>query len=285
VDVANMSGRLGELDLTKDVARWTREAVRLEGDDKILIGEHNHDSGPDLDGDGWHGNMNYTAFRNPALMWLVDDSMSNIEELDYAKVPQGIIPKVSAEAMMQVIRQYASRMPWRSYSSSWNLLSSHDSPRVRSIVGTRDRQFAAATLMATFPGTPMIFAGDELGAQGLWGEDSRTTPPWQSREQWDTELLTAYKSLNELKSSSDALAFGGLRIVHMQNDSIAYLRETAEERILAVIAREPIGEIKFDCATLAFDGLEHLFGFDAHVLGKTVTVKADTAGGGIWRLT
>ncbi|NBV90400.1 MAG: glycoside hydrolase family 13 protein, partial [Actinobacteria bacterium] len=91
VDVANMSGRLGELDLTKEVARMTREAVLLEGADKILIGEHNHDSGPDLDGDGWYGNMNYTAFRNPALMWLVADEMANVEELDYAKVPQGII--------------------------------------------------------------------------------------------------------------------------------------------------------------------------------------------------
>ncbi|MEI7443079.1 MAG: glycoside hydrolase family 13 protein [Actinomycetes bacterium] len=284
VDVANMSGRLGDVDLTKDVARWTREAVLLEGADKILIGEHNHDSGPDLDGDGWYGNMNYTAFRNPALMWLVAPEMSNIDELDYAKIPQGIIPRVSAESMIRVIRQYASRMPWRSYSSSWNLLSSHDSPRVRSIVGSRDRQFAAATLMATFPGTPMIFAGDELGAEGLWGEDSRTTHPWQFEEQWDTKLLAAYQSLNELKASSDALAFGGLRIVHMQDDAIAYLRETAEERILAVIAREPVGEIKFDCASWEFKELEHLFGFDAQLSGKTVTVKIDTAGGGIWRL-
>jgi hypothetical protein len=70
----------------------------------------------------------------------------------------------------------------------------------------------------------------------------------------------------------------------MQDDAIAYLRETAEERILAVIAREPVGEIKFDCATWEFKELEHLFGFDAQLSGKTVTVKIDTAGGGIWRL-
>jgi alpha-glucosidase len=138
--------------------------------------------------------------------------------------------------------------------------------------------------MATFPGTPMIFAGDELGAQGLWGEDSRTTHPWNSVDEWDTQLRDAYKSLNELKASSDALAYGGLRIVHMQDDAIAYLRETAEERILAVIAREAVGEIKFDCATWDFKELEHLFGFDAQLSGKTVTVNVETAGGGIWRL-
>ncbi len=284
VDVANMSGRLGALDLTKEVARMTREAVLLEGADKILIGEHNHDSGPDLDGDGWFGNMNYTAFRNPALMWLVSEEMTNIEELDYAKVPQGLIPSVSAAGMLKVIRQYASRMPWRSYSSSWNLLSSHDSPRVRSIVGSRDRQVAAATLMATFPGTPMIFAGDELGAEGLWGEDSRTTHPWHVESSWDQELLASYQQLNNLRTNSDALAYGGLRIIHCENDVLAYLRETKEERILAVISRKPMGTISFDLRTWSVMALEPLFGFNAELTGNTVAVNVASAGGGIWRL-
>ena len=285
VDVANMSGRLGTLDMTKEVARLTREAVSLEGPDKILIGEHNHDSGPDLDGDGWYGNMNYTAFRNPALMWLVADSMTNIEELDYAKVPQGIIPQVSAEEMLKVIRQYSSRMPWRSYCSSWNLLSSHDSPRVRSIVGSRGRQIAAATLMTTFPGTPMIFAGDELGAQGLWGEDSRTTHPWHLQDNWDIDLLDSYRLLNRLRTSSEALAYGGLRIIFATDDVLAYLREIKEERIFAVIAREPAGEVEITLPTWSFTQVEALFGFSAKHSGKTVTVNIDSAGGGIWRLS
>ncbi len=284
VDVANMSGRLGDLDLTKEVARMTREAVLLEGAEKILIGEHNHDSGPDLDGDGWYGNMNYTAFRNPALMWLVSDEMANIEELDYAIVPQGIIPSLAASGMLKVIRQYASRMPWRSYSSSWNLLSSHDSPRVRSIVGSRDRQIAAATLMATFPGTPMIFAGDELGAEGLWGEDSRTTHPWHLESSWDQDLLTSYQQLNNLRTSSNALAYGGLRIIHCEDEVIAYLRETGDERILAVIARKPVGTISFNLCTWSTKALEPLFGFNAELTDTAVTVNVTSAGGGIWRL-
>ena len=284
VDVANMSGRLGELDLTKEVARMTREAVRLEGEDKILIGEHNHDSGPDLDGDGWYGNMNYTAFRNPALMWLVADEMANIDEIDYAKVPQGIIPSLPASGMLKVIRQYASRMPWRSYSSSWNLLSSHDSPRVRSIVGSRERQVAAATLMATFPGTPMIFAGDELGAQGLWGEDSRTTHPWHLESSWDQDLLASYQQLNQLRTTSNALAYGGLRIIHCDDDVLAYLRETKDERILAVISRKPLGEVSFRLQTWSAVKIEPLFGFTAELSGETVTVTIDAAGGGIWRV-
>ncbi|MBU6347091.1 MAG: glycoside hydrolase family 13 protein [Actinomycetales bacterium] len=284
VDVANMSGRLGELDMTREVARMTREAVLLEGPDKILIGEHNHDSGPDLDGDGWFGNMNYTAFRNPALMWLVSDEMKNIDEPDYAKVPQGIIPQVSVDGMLKVIRQYSSRMPWRSYSSSWNLLSSHDSPRIRTIVGSRDRQIAAATLMATFPGTPMIFAGDELGVQGLWGEDSRTTHPWHLEKEWDEDLRAKYRTLNNLRIANDALAFGGLRIIHSSDDVVAFLRETDSQRILAIVARTGVGQLEFEIPTWSFTKLQSLFGFEAKLTGKTLTVQINSAGGGIWQL-
>ena len=284
VDVANMSGRLRTLDMTKEVARLTREAIEKEGPDKILIGEHNHDAGPDLDGDGWLGNMNYTAFRNPALMWLVSDGMVNIDEADYAKVPQGIIPRLDAEGMLAVMRQFSSRMPWRSYSSSWNLLSSHDSPRVRSIVGSRDRQIASAVLMATFPGTPMIFAGDELGAQGLWGEDSRTTHPWDSPDLWDTDLFDSYATLNKLRTSSAALADGGLRVIHIDEDVIVYLRENATDRILAVVARNACDDVTFTCQTWEFSSLDKIFGFDASNEGNVVTVHVPSAGGGIWRL-
>ena len=83
VDVANMSGRYADVDFAHDIAKWTREAILLEGADKLLIGEHNHDAGPDLDGDGWFGNMNYMAFRNPVLMWLVADHMINTDTVSY----------------------------------------------------------------------------------------------------------------------------------------------------------------------------------------------------------
>jgi alpha-glucosidase len=280
-----MSGRQADFDCNHEVAQLTRQAVQAEGADKLLIGEHNHDAGVDLDGDGWFGNMNYTAFRNPALMWLAADDILNTTEMDYQKVPQGLIPSVDVNGMLSVMRQYSSRMPWSSYSSSWNLLSSHDSPRIRSIVGSRSRQVAAAVLMATFPGTPMIFAGDELGAQGMWGEDSRTTHPWDSSDTWDKDLLATYTALNNLRSSSTALADGSMRLVHLDKDVLAYVRETPGERLLVVVAREAVGSVNFTVLSWEFEEIEHIFGYKATVLEDgEISVKVDSAGGGIWRL-
>jgi alpha-glucosidase len=285
VDVANMSGRLGALDMTHDVARLAREAVQAEGADKILIGEHNHDAGGDLDGDGWQGNMNYTSFRNPVCNWLVADEHINVSIADWGKAPFGIMPSITAENMLEVARSFSSRMPWQSYSASWNLLSSHDSPRIRSVVDTSERQHAAATLAFTMPGSVMLFAGDEIGSRGMWGEDSRSPYPWNDSSKWDREVLETYKKLIALRTSSSALANGGMRIVHVSDDVIAYLREDASERYLVVCSRAGSDDVKIDAEWLEIAAIEPLFGFAATLANGVIQVEIPTAGSGIWQVS
>ena len=72
IDVANMTGRLGELDLAHEVARSARGTAAQLREDPLVIGEHNHDATGDVDGDGWHGTMNYSGFSWPVWSWLRD---------------------------------------------------------------------------------------------------------------------------------------------------------------------------------------------------------------------
>ena len=80
----------------------------------------------------------------------------------------------------------------------------------------------------TTPGVPMVFAGDELGLEGAWGEDARRTMPWGRPETWDGAFLAEVRALAALRRARDALARGGLRYVHVSADAIAFLRETRE---------------------------------------------------------
>ena len=50
-------------------------------------------------------------------------------------------------------------------------------------------------MMLTYPGVPSIFAGDEIGLEGAWGEDSRRTINWDNRSEWDHEFLSEVKKL------------------------------------------------------------------------------------------
>ena len=92
----------------------------------------------------------------------------------------------------------------------------------------RRRLEVAAGLLATLPGTPMVFAGDELGLTGVNGEDSRTPMPWHRPADWDRATLAATGSCSALRRAEPALRHGGLRWLHADADMLVFLRESAD---------------------------------------------------------
>ena len=70
IDVANMTGRAGAQDLAHDVARTLVATARAVRPDAWVLAEHGHDAGGDLQGDGWHGTMDYAGFTRPVWTWL-----------------------------------------------------------------------------------------------------------------------------------------------------------------------------------------------------------------------
>lgn len=280
VDVANMAGRLASDDLAHDVARETRRAMAKENPLSLLVAEHNHDASEDLLGDGWHGTMNYAGFTRPVWSWLKSPDFN--EPFFGLPVP---IPQFTGVQMVNTMRAFQARMPWRSLLASWNILGSHDTARIRSVVGSRERQEAALALCIGLPGVPMVFAGDEIGSLGMWGEDSRTPFPWHDTDAWDHEIYASYRTLLTLRASSTALALGGMRWLHVSDDAVAFVRELPDESIVAVVARGQSESLRIPLASLMGTRLEHLFGFSCHVEAEQCIVEVPHAGAGLWRLT
>jgi alpha-glucosidase len=121
----------------------------------------------------------------------------------------------------------------------------------------------------------MIFAGDEIGLEGEWGEDARRTMPWDAIDTWDGPLFEEYSALTALRRSSDALARGGIRYVHVSDDAIAYLRESRSERLLCLAARA-----QHDPIVVPFGQLETLYGGDA----SDGVLPADGPAFHVWRI-
>lgn len=281
IDVANMTGRLGALDVAHDVARAARHTAAELRDDPLVIGEHNHDATGDIDGDGWHGTMNYSGFSWPLWSWLRDPATP---ARAFGRPVQ--VPRRPGGAVVETFRAWHAAFGWRATSQSWNILGSHDSARIRTMVGSADVHRVAAGLQFTMPGVPMVFAGDEIGLEGVTGEDSRRTMPWHRRDEWDTDTLATYSHLARLRRSYGALRHGGLRWAHVDDDTIAFVRELDGQRLL-VVARRAGG----DAFTLpTADRATHLLGTepggaDLEGSGGEVAVPA-TAGArlDVWRL-
>jgi alpha-glucosidase len=283
IDVANMVGRYGEQGLTADVAREMRAAVDRDGE-TLLIAEHGHDYRTDLLGDGWNGTMNYAGFLRPTWTWLRASSVP--AELDKAfwGIPVGL-PTLPGTAAVATMRAFRAGIPWASVMHSWTLVDSHDTARFRVVAGSRERQLVGVGLQFTTPGVPMIFAGDEIGLEGDWGEDARRTMPWAHPETWDDELLARYRELIALRRSSDALARGGIRYAHVSADAIAYLRETGSERLLCLAVRAPHDAVRLPLTSLGCRSLETLVGEDAEIDSGDAVLPGDGPAFHVWRLT
>ena len=235
IDVANMTGRRGADDRAHEVAALIRRAVAQARPDALLVAEHGHDATGDLDRDGWHGTMNYAGFTRPVWSWL---RAAELPFADFLGVP-GEVPHRDAAALVATMTAFSARMSWRSWTTSWQLLGSHDTPRIRSVVGGAERHGVAAGLLFTLPGTPMIFAGDEWGLTGETGEQSRTPMPWDRTDGWDMRTLARYRALAALRRGTPALRDGGLRWLHAGGDLLVFLRETARDAVLVVARRAP----------------------------------------------
>ena len=279
VDVANMAGRLGSVDVTREFARDVRAAMAQEGDDLLLVAEHAHDASGDLLGDGWHGTMNYAGFTRQVWCWLRGPDFHET----FLGVPLEV-PVITGQQAVASWQAFHARIPWRSLLASWNVLSSHDTARIRTVVGSAERQVAALGLAIGLPGVPMVFAGDEIGATGLWGEDSRTPFPWHDRAVWDLDVLEAYRALLPVRRRSVALATGGLRWLHVGTDAIAFVREHPDETVLVVVARGQSEPVRLPLAAVGGGSVRSLFGFDASVVAGQVVIDVPSAGAGVWRV-
>jgi alpha-glucosidase len=283
IDVANMTGRRQELDLTAGIARGVREAAVAARPDALVIAEHAHDARGDLLPGGWHGTMEYAGFTRPAWTWLRGDGLPSHPAHDFLGLPVGV-PRLPGPAVVETMKLFRAGVPWASVLHSWVILDSHDTARFRTIAGARDRQLVGIGLQMTTPGVPMIFAGDEIGLEGEWGEDARRTMPWQRPETWDSELLEAYRRLVALRRGRPALAHGGIRYAHVSEDAIAYLREAPSEVVLCLAARAPHEPVRLALAALGRGELETIHGEDARLEGEEVVLPGDGPAFHAWRV-
>jgi alpha-glucosidase len=283
IDVANMTGRLGDEDLLAEVAGGVVAAAVEARPDAVVLAEHAHDARTDLRAGAWHGTMSYAGFTRPAWAWLRGDELPAEAATSFLGLPVGV-PRLPGEAAVATMSRFRAGIPWSATAHSWLVLDSHDTARFRTIAGTRARQLVGAGLQMTTPGVPMLFAGDELGLEGEWAEDARRTMPWSRPETWDSELLDAYRRLVSLRRGSPALARGGIRYAHVSADAIAYVRESPGETVLCLAARASHDAVRLPLAALGGRELETLAGEDAEIDDEHATLPAEGPAFHAWRV-
>jgi alpha-glucosidase len=276
IDVANMTGRLGDIDHNADVRQTILRTMLAVNPDTVLLAESTNDATSDLQGDAWHGAMTYTPFTRPLWAWLSapngaeyrrGDGSSTTEPWFFGQ-PVGGIPRSTARELMDASIRFTAGIPWRVRLGNMQALDTHDTARFATNAASGTIPIAVGLSM-TMPGLPVVFAGDEFGLTGTDGEDSRTPMPWGSEQRPATaERLALYRELIGLRRAHPALATGGMRWLFADDDSLAFVRESAEESVLVIATT---GELEASIVGGALPGVAAA----RRVFGEATLVVAD----------
>ncbi|WP_216404334.1 alpha-amylase family glycosyl hydrolase [Arcanobacterium phocae] len=231
IDVANMTGRCGRNDWYREVAQLTREAVDAEGD-KVLIAEHAHDLTNDIRGQEWHGAMNYAGFTRPIWEWLANTKGSPV----FMGSPAPITRRPGTVAA-QTLTDFNGQIPWKVWNSSFNLVASHDTARLRDIVDSAGEAAVALAASYLLPGVPMVLYGDELYLQSIDGDNCRVPMVWNKEPGVLTDVIM---KLAQIRKESEAVKNGSFRWALNTDDTLAFWREYHSESVLVTLSRGKI---------------------------------------------
>jgi alpha-glucosidase len=284
LDVASMLARQGEVQLGHKVGRGIRRAVKEEAPHAYLLGEHFFDGTPHLQGDELDACMNYQGFLLPLQQWLAPVSQAH-----HWPAPWASRHPLPTEALVEQWRAFLAAIPWQIAMQQLNLLGSHDTPRISNILGGDEQRVRlAAVLLFTYPGVPCVYYGDEIGLDGSGDPDNRRCMIWNPQE-WNGHLREWYRMLIQMRRTSPALRRGGMQFVYAARETLAYLREAPEERLLVAAKRasDEVQALPVRHVGLA-DGTrlrEALSGAEATVVGGMLPLESLPAPGAqVWQV-
>ncbi len=194
-----------------------RKAVKSIKPEVYILGEIWHDSMPWLEGDQFDAVMNY-PFTNAVLDYFAND-------------------RISGNEFVEQITKWSVAYPKNVNDVAFNLLGSHDTPRILTISGDEiERVKLMFLFQLTFSGTPCIYYGDEIGMNGAGDPDCRKCMEWES-EQQDRELFEFVSRLIRLRKEERALQGDGtFRFLRGEDPEIVmYERGHENETVLVMV--------------------------------------------------
>ena len=238
IDVANMTGRIRDEDMYLEVAQVIRKTMVKENPDTLMLGEYTGDAAYEVQGDGWQGAMTYSNFTKPVWRWFYNKNVKGdpgfmMWDGDY--VADGV-------DLVTSYNQFIAAFPWHVRLHNMNPLDTHDIPRFKTFA-IKGAQQVAAVMQFTFPGIPVIWAGDEFGLDGVNGENSRTPMPWNNERKHDPSMLPIYQQLTRLRKDNAALNEGSMRFIYASAEAIVYVREDSKQAVVVCVTRGTDQEI------------------------------------------
>ena len=151
--------------------------------------------------------------------WLENGVLDGVMNYYFKTLTEMLLRKeIEGSVFGELVERTVADCGLESILTSWNVLSTHDTPRLKTHMPQKWQ--LAIALQFTLPGSPLIYYGEELGLESGGDPYNRQPMPWQARA-LDNETMKVYKKWTELFHSSKALCEGTFKNLEANNSSIA----------------------------------------------------------------
>jgi glycosidase len=174
-------------------------------------------------------------------------------------VRKGIIDYLTGkgkESLAYALTEVTSNAPDQILHNQMNLLGTHDTVRILTILGGESSEgksnatlavlrmdngrrsyavkklMSAYTVLATLPGIPTIFYGDEAGLEGYHDPFNRMPYPWGREEK---TLLEHYKTIGEIRRKNSVYKKGEFKLVLLDEELLVFSRKGKGYDFLTVL--------------------------------------------------
>jgi alpha-glucosidase len=199
-----------------------------------------------------------------AAQWTARGTLDGVMNYWFRETVLGLLtgqisPAMAREAFLIAFRSFSLAGLLR----SWNMLSSHDTPRLAHLLPRESQRRVAFAMQYFLPGVPLLYYGEELGMQGGPDPDNRRPMDWSALDPGATEppLVSYLRQLAQIRSENPVLREGGVRpcIADAASGLLAFLRYNARNFTdFAVLIINPTDE-PTPANTLVFVPSEGMF--------------------------
>jgi glycosidase len=170
--------------------------------------------------------------------WVDGEVLDGIMNYYFRELVKSFLEKrIGGKTITTIINDTVKDCGLNNILKCWNVMSSHDTPRVKRDFGKHWR--LAVALQFTLPGSPMIYYGEELGLDSDGDPYCREPMPWKKLDANNDDLIF-YKTMIDLFNNTTAINSGDFgKLEYKADDIIAFSRYTEDIRDYRVIVINP----------------------------------------------
>lgn len=184
-----------------------------------------------LQGDQFDAIMNY-GLLSACIAFFIGSVLDKKLIRDQGHAPKKVInAQEFASRIESILQLYHPEIVY----SQYNLLSSHDTARFINLCRGDFRILKLTlTFLMTFPGTPSIYYGDEVGLEGARDPDCRRAMPWD-KELWNLDVYSHTKKMISIRNNNQVFRRGIFNHIHVDKSAGVYAYSRSLNDTLAIV--------------------------------------------------